>query len=45
MWFGEPHPFPENLPNWERRDNKVTKDDRVETVNVFYFWHYNVAKK
>jgi len=32
MWFGEPHLFPErdHLPDWARRDNKVTKGDRVE---------------
>jgi len=27
MWFGEPQPF--HLPEWARRDNKVTKGDRV----------------
>ena len=26
MWFGEPH----LLPDWARRDNEVTKGDRVE---------------
>ena len=35
MWFGEPHPFPErgeHLPDWARRDNKVTKGDRVQYI-------------
>jgi len=34
MWLGEPHPLPkEDRPlNWARRDNKVTKGDRVEHV-------------
>ena len=34
MWFGEPHPFPKenHLPDWARRDNKVTQGDRVECL-------------
>ena len=38
MWFGEPHPFPErgshHLRDWARRDNKVTKVDRVEPAGI-----------
>jgi len=37
MWFVEPHPFPERYlpPDWARRDNKVTKGDRVDrTVEI-----------
>jgi hypothetical protein len=30
MWFGEPHPFPDHLPDWAHRDNKVAKGDRVD---------------
>ena len=30
MWFGEPHLF--HLPDWARRDNKVTKGDHVEYI-------------
>jgi len=32
MWFGELTRFPkeDHLPDWARRDNKVTKGDRVE---------------
>ena len=32
MWFGEPHPFPErgSPTRLARRDNTVTKTDRVE---------------
>ena len=32
MWFGEPQPFPGKRFSYQtaRRDNKVTKGDRVE---------------
>jgi len=32
MWFGEPTRFPkeDHVPDWARRDNKVTKGDRVD---------------
>ena len=32
MWFGELTRFPkeDHLPDWARRDNKVTKGDRVD---------------
>jgi len=34
MWFVEPHPFPArgSPSDWARRDNKVTKGDRVEPL-------------
>jgi len=41
MWSGEPHPFPkdDHLPDWARRDNKVTKGDRVEhSPNAVFEW-------
>ena len=36
MWFGEHTCLPKEvlLPDWARRDSKVTKGDRVDSISV-----------